>query len=145
MALKSNNFKGKDGALSSCYNNPMKKSASWHGDIIKEYGDKYIEVACPFLKDEKCSIYEKRPLCCKNYPHTNGYCKDTFCIVTQRNKNTLASSHLCSKCNSKCCKRILIPIKIENLSDEFFYKWLDINCESCNELFSEVYTDRLRE
>jgi uncharacterized protein len=26
---------------------------------------------CPFLKDDKCSIYEIRPSVCQEYPHTN--------------------------------------------------------------------------
>lgn len=26
---------------------------------------------CPFLKDDKCSIYEIRPSVCQQYPHTN--------------------------------------------------------------------------
>jgi len=26
---------------------------------------------CPFLKDNKCSIYEIRPIVCQEYPHTN--------------------------------------------------------------------------
>jgi Fe-S-cluster containining protein len=36
-------------------------------------GDKFEinTLPCPFLKDDKCSIYEVRPTDCQDFPHTN--------------------------------------------------------------------------
>lgn len=47
----------------------------------KEFVEKYLKTGdeneylmnalpCPFLKDDKCSIYEVRPKDCRDYPHT---------------------------------------------------------------------------
>lgn len=48
----------------------------------KEFIEKYLKIGdekeyemnalpCPFLKDDKCGIYEVRPKTCQEYPHTN--------------------------------------------------------------------------
>lgn len=44
---------------------------------------------CPFLEDDKCSIYEVRPTDCQEYPHSN---KKEF--TTRRNSMT-ANSEVC--------------------------------------------------
>jgi uncharacterized protein len=47
-----------------------------------EFIEKYLKIGdenkyemnalpCPFLKDDKCSIYEVRPTVCREYPHTD--------------------------------------------------------------------------
>jgi hypothetical protein len=56
---------------------------------IDEDNDYVLQVApCPFLdlSDNKCSIYEDRPLACREYPHTNR--KNMYQILDLTLKNT---------------------------------------------------------
>ncbi|HLW39654.1 MAG TPA: YkgJ family cysteine cluster protein [Brumimicrobium sp.] len=64
-------------------------------DFVTEYlhldsdGDYVLNVApCPFLgEDNRCSVYENRPLACREYPHTNR--KKMHQILPLTLKNTL--------------------------------------------------------
>jgi len=65
---------------------------------ISDFIDSYLNIdadgdyvlkssPCPFLQeDNKCSVYENRPLACKEYPHTNR--KKMHQILTLTRKNT---------------------------------------------------------
>lgn len=56
---------------------------------IDEDNDYVLQTApCPFLdlSDNKCSIYEDRPLACREYPHTNR--KNMYQILDLTLKNT---------------------------------------------------------
>ena len=56
---------------------------------IDEDDDYVLNVApCPFLQDDnKCSVYDERPLACREYPHTNR--KKMNQILPLTLKNTL--------------------------------------------------------
>lgn len=56
---------------------------------IDEDDDYVLNVApCPFLQDDnKCSVYDERPLACREYPHTNR--KKMHQILPLTLKNTL--------------------------------------------------------
>ncbi len=65
-----------------------------------EFSEKYLKLGdrnefemnalpCPFLKDDKCSIYEVRPTDCREYPHTNK--KE----ITTRKYSLTANSEIC--------------------------------------------------
>jgi Fe-S-cluster containining protein len=98
-------------------------------------GGKYVEATCPYLVDNKCSIYENRMMCCRNHPQDNGYCAETDCLIHGMKRNTEESSKLCLECGSKCCKRILVPVG-QDVTKKFIESWLDIDCETCGEIFN---------
>ena len=60
----------------------IKRISSFLGIKENEFIEKYLQkdnenkfemnaLPCPFLKDDKCSIYEIRPKDCRDFPHTN--------------------------------------------------------------------------
>jgi Fe-S-cluster containining protein len=51
---------------------------NWLKKIVKKYGTELRAIKCPFLKEGKCSIYEKRMNCCRNFPKKIG--KNKFCV-----------------------------------------------------------------
>lgn len=66
------------------------KSAKFIDTYLKvdNEGDFVLKQApCPFLwlDDNKCSVYEHRPLACREYPHTNR--KNMYQILTLTQKN----------------------------------------------------------
>jgi Fe-S-cluster containining protein len=105
-------------------------------NIIKECDWKYIMITCPFFKNWKCSIYENRPSCCKNYPQKDAYCTNKKCKLWVKNIDwKLESSNpLCFECKKKCCERILVPVWI-SIDKDFILDWLNIDCKNCKKLF----------
>ncbi len=66
----------------------MKSAAFIEQYLVKdEEGDYVLKMApCPFLEDDnRCKVYESRPLACKEYPHTNR--KKMFQILDLTHKN----------------------------------------------------------
>ena len=59
-------------------------------------GDHVLRTApCPFLWDNnECSVYEDRPLACKEYPHTNR--KNMYQILDLTKKNTEICPAVCN-------------------------------------------------
>ena len=54
---------------------------------LDEENDYVLNIApCPFLQDDnKCSVYEQRPLACREYPHTNRKKMHQILSLTLRN------------------------------------------------------------
>ena len=78
------------------------KASKFLGTSVKYFKNKYLfldldntyttqNVPCPFLnlEDNKCNIYEVRPLSCRSFPHTD---RDYF---LNRKKVHLANSKFC--------------------------------------------------
>lgn len=98
---------------------------------------KYRVIQCPLLINNKCSIYNERPNCCRQYPRTNGYyCSVGSCMVLVENlsNNTEQSSSACFKCKDICCNHIMVPEGVE-ITREFLMKWMDIDCTMCKKYF----------
>ncbi len=112
------------------------ENIEWILKIIKENKGKYKFVACPYLKNNKCSIYEKRFSCCRNYPKTSGYCSDSDCAILKKKirNNSEQSGKECAKCKAGCCKKILYP-KNRKVTKRFVAKLMDIDCTACKKLF----------
>ena len=49
--------------------NRLRRAESWTDDVYMALADDYFKqgIACPFLEDESCSIYEDRPLKCREF------------------------------------------------------------------------------
>ena len=47
-------------------------------DSIKHERDRFVDVPCPFLSDDLCTIYEHRPLVCRN--HASFYATAKWCM-----------------------------------------------------------------
>lgn len=45
---------------------------------IRHEQDRFVGVACPFLRDDLCTIYEHRPLVCRN--HASFYATANWCM-----------------------------------------------------------------
>ena len=74
---------------------------------------------CQYLTvDELCSIYDKRPTCCRNFPNRN----NIKCIDSNR------CDLNCEKCTDKCCKHIYIY-------DKNVISSLNIKCNDCNQVW----------
>jgi Fe-S-cluster containining protein len=104
---------------------------------ITEATKEYKEIKCPLLINNKCSIYDERPNCCRKYPQTSGYyCSKSFCNVLMKkvSNNTDESTDLCFNCKDLCCHHILVPVH-EKITKEFLVKWMDISCELCRKYF----------
>lgn len=67
-------------------------------DLAHRYFDQRID--CPFLEDERCSIYLHRPLACREY------------LVT-------SPSHHCDQPTSETVKRVPMPIKLSGILNRF--------------------------
>jgi len=86
---------------------------------------------CPFLNaEERCSIYEARPECCRNFPqHKDG----TQCL--DKHRCTYKEGILnCAACTDKCCKHISVSNE-GALSQDDFLKALNITCGNCNQVW----------
>lgn len=74
-------------------NRLSKKLKMKSSDFVSQYlhldsdGDYVLNVApCPFLsEDNTCSVYENRPLACREYPHTNRKKMHQILPLTLRN------------------------------------------------------------
>ena len=98
---------------------------------IKKSQGQFELMTCPFFgKDGKCTIYSKRPKCCRNYPQKESYCSNENCGMFASGTKKID----CSLCKDKCCERILVPKNIV-ATKEFFIDWLDIDCDACREVF----------
>ena|ERR1035437_5711839 len=106
----------------------------WIKDKCQKCNSNFVEVTCPMLKNNRCTIYETRLSCCKSHPQNSGYCASGDCLLIGKEKNTKESSIICMECGAKCCKRILVP-KDQTVTKEFMLKWLDIDCQTCQEFF----------
>ena len=81
-------------------------------------------IRCPYLdKDERCSIYETRFSCCRNFPNRNTgmFCSEAKCVY-----NSLGNLD-CANCKDKCCNHLEMEI--------FDVKLLDISCVECKEKY----------
>lgn len=80
---------------------------------------------CPYFKNELCSIYDKRPSCCRNFPNrTEGmFCSDSECVYTVEGELD------CENCLDKCCRHIVAD-KVEDI-----LKVLDTSCEDCKTIY----------
>lgn len=49
--------------------NRLRRAESWTDDVFMAIADDYFKqsIACPFLEDESCSIYDDRPLKCREF------------------------------------------------------------------------------
>ena len=47
-------------------------------DSVKHEQDRFVGVACPFLRNDLCTIYEHRPLVCRN--HASFYATAKWCM-----------------------------------------------------------------
>jgi Fe-S-cluster containining protein len=49
--------------------NRLRRAESWTDDVFMALANDYFKqsIACPFLEDESCSIYEDRPLKCREF------------------------------------------------------------------------------
>ena len=74
---------------------------------------------CPYFKNELCTIYETRPLCCRNFPNREEgmYCSTSKC------------DNDCLNCKDKCCRHIAI----KDLTN--FIQILDITCDTCKRIY----------
>lgn len=91
----------------------------------------YAKIRCHFLKDGKCSIYDKRPNCCRNFPQKNGFCSKSKCILPVSSKHSLST---CSKCKENCCEYVLVPKNIK-ITKIFLMKWMNMDCKTCRKFF----------
>jgi len=56
---------------------------------LKDFGEiLYLEPPCPFFKDNKCSIYEQRPIICRSFP---------VFLQGSNNKNYIKKHSFCPK------------------------------------------------
>ena len=98
-------------------------------NIIKiiKHPEERINIVCPYLdSNELCSIYEDRPLCCRNYPG-----KGIKFPFTNHIKHTCDQD--CANCVGKCCESISV-LKWQT-SPEDIIRHLSISCDSCNKTF----------
>jgi hypothetical protein len=98
----------------------------WIEEEIRKSKGKYKVITCPYLVDSKCSIYDKRFSCCRNFPQKQGYCSDADC--------DLGNGHCCDNCEENCCENILVP-KNSIVDKAFIGKLMDIDCDTCRRLF----------
>lgn len=56
--------------------------------MVDEEGDYVLKSApCPFLmEDNKCFVYEERPMACREYPHTNRKNMQQILTLTVKNR-----------------------------------------------------------
>ncbi len=109
----------------------------WLKELDKESEGKYVEAACPYFANGKCTIYAERFACCRNVPQKEGYCsKNKTCQLVKDaiENNTPASSEACGQCRKTCCEKILVPAQVE-ITKEFIEKWMDISCSDCRKFF----------
>lgn len=109
----------------------------WLGKLDKKSEGKYMEVVCPYFENGRCSLYEKRFACCRNFPQNKGYCsqnKNCNIIKNKIENNTSTSNDACSECQKTCCEKILVPVGVE-ITKEFMEKWMNITCEDCRKFF----------
>ena len=93
---------------------------------------KYI--TCPFFINNKCSIYDKRYNCCRNFPNKNGICADYDCGLIDNTSNY----EVCKNCRAKCCTKIMYPAEKE-LDIDLVIDLLNMDCETCIRLFSDYW------
>jgi hypothetical protein len=112
----------------------------WLRKIVEKYGAELKTIKCPFLDGRKCTIYEERMNCCRNFPKKIG--KNKFCVgrdckivKLKVRKNTKKSSEICLKeCKENCCEAILYP-KNMPLKLNLFKKWMNMDCKTCIKAF----------
>lgn len=104
----------------------------WVKEKICESKGELIEIVCPFFKNNACSIYEQRFNCCRNFRQLDGYCAKSYCLLTGDKHENI--KELCFKCLKNCCTKILVPKKAK-LTKAFIKKWMDIDCQTCKEIF----------
>lgn len=109
--------------------------------VVKICNKEFIQIKCLFFDSNtnKCTIYDHRPDCCKNYPLNlpGHYCTDEECIICfiRVENNTEASSDICmNQCKDHCCNKIYVPKNIE-VTEDFLYRWLHMKCEYCRNIF----------
>ena len=78
-----------------------------------------MTIVCPHFKDEKCSIYNVRPECCRNFPNRQKgmFCSESVCIET------------CAECKDKCCRHI------EATENKDIISLLNLTCSECREKY----------
>jgi hypothetical protein len=102
----------------------------WLEKNNKKRGGKYRAVVCPFLVDNRCSVYKKRFSCCRNFPRQgNFYCSDSDCQVLKKGigKNTKKGTLVCIACQDNCCSQILVPKKLK-ATKKVIARILDMSC-----------------
>lgn len=82
-----------DAGLLEQLENPETITGEEYGSIALSYFDR--QIACPFLEEESCSIYEERPITCREYLVTSS---PEHCAVPAENK----------------VRRIRMPLKVFN-------------------------------
>jgi Fe-S-cluster containining protein len=90
---------------------------SWTGDDYKSMVGLYFSLAipCPFLEDESCSIYEDRPITCREF------------LVT-------SPPEFCAKLGSVGVRQVILPIRLFNAvarwqvppKGEFLERWVPL-------------------
>jgi hypothetical protein len=75
------------------------------------------EISCPYLKNNRCLIYNNRFKCCRNFPNIRAYC---FRDCKQQ----------CYECNDICCNHILVPDNYI-IDENTISQYLNIECEDC--------------
>ena len=110
----------------------------WIKDQIAESDNQFNEITCTYLNSGKCTKYEQRFNCCRNYPQIGRYCSSDKCRIMSINvsNNTEESNDICAECENKCCTHILVPIK-SNIKEEFIEKWMNIDCSTCGKLLNK--------
>lgn len=115
----------------------MNDNLTWIKGIINDSNWEYKTIPCPLLVDKKCSSYEERPSCCRNYPQESWYCTTSrLCKISViwLIWSEVESNSICFNCKSLCCEWILVPKHVEFTKVEVL-KWLDISCEDCRNMF----------
>ena len=89
---------------------------------------------CPFLKNERCSIYYYRPSCCRNFPQTKSglFCTDRIKCTYDKEGNID-----CFNCVNKCCHNVQMP---EGTGKLEIIKKLNGTCEECEDHYKHRST-----
>lgn len=93
------------------------------GSKLRQQLIRHYFMICIYFKEEKCSIYEDRPSCCRNFPNRSEgmFCSKTKCVYDKDNNLD------CANCTDKCCRHLEMDI--------FDIKLLDISCSECKEKY----------
>ena len=108
------------------------KDEQWIAEVIAASDNEFVEAVCPWLKNNACTIYQKRFSCCRNFKRPKGYCAQASCLLTGAADEDAKA--VCPGCRENCCSQILIPKKSKP-TKAFMKRWMDVDCETCLKFF----------
>lgn len=109
----------------------------WIKEMLLKNRD-WEESVCSYLVDNRCSIYENRPACCRNFPdfEDTGLCEMLdYCALKENGAQMSPDQRreVCFECGAECCKKIFTP-RASPFSGRQFTEWLGMSCEECREI-----------